>query len=209
MNTLKTGILFLDWDGTLSHGRFWSGLDQERYQKIQQYLFGQNGSLVDEWMKGSVSSEDICAWLERSTGYASRDLLDVLIQSCEQMVLREILTHLISETRKERYVFLITDNMDCFSRFTVPALQLRELFDGIVNSSDVKRGKRDQNGLSFQEIAGRHTIPLKECILIDDSQQTCSLFHGIGGHAYQALGVQHTAELLKTIVDKNFPHQSV
>lgn len=199
---MKSGILFLDWDGTLSHGRFWSELDEYVYEKIQRCLFNQNSLLIDEWMKGSRSSEDVCDWLELSVGCKSQVLFNALIKSCERMTLPENIRRLISEIRKNRYVVLMTDNMDCFSRCTVPAGRMEELFDCIINSSATRKLKRDQNGLSFHEIVQRYDTQLRDCVLIDDSQKTCSLFRELGGIAYQTLGVQHSTELLGVLVNK-------
>jgi FMN phosphatase YigB (HAD superfamily) len=199
---MKSGIVFLDWDGTLSHGRFWSELGDGIYQKVQQRLFGQNGSLVNEWMKGAKTSEDVCEWLESSVECGSRDLLDALIKSCEGMNLPEIIRRLIVEIRKDRHVVLITDNMDCFSRFTVKANRMEELFDYIVNSSDVRRLKQDQGGLSFHEVAQRYSTSFRDCVLIDDSQKTCALFQEMGGLSYQTSGIQHTIDLLGSLVEK-------
>ena len=182
---MKKKIVFLDWDGTLSHGRFWSGLDKESYENIQNLLFAKNESPADQWMKGEKTSEEVCAWLEGITGHTSSLLMDELSKSCEQMTLSDVTLHLISELRKNAYLVLITDNMDCFSRFTVPANQLQTVFDRIINSSDIARSKRDQDGLSFRETAEQYGLQLSNSILIDDSEKTCNLFQQMGGAIYQ------------------------
>lgn len=35
-------ILFIDFDGTLCHDRFWRNIDASGFEKIQNFLFGEN-----------------------------------------------------------------------------------------------------------------------------------------------------------------------
>lgn len=195
----KTGILFLDWDGTLSDGRFWSSLDQDAYKKIQCSLFEQNKALIDSWMMGNESSETVCDWLKLSPGLHQCDLFGSLIDSCEHMAISKIAIDLIERIKEDRYVVLMTDNMDCFSRFTVPAQRLTDLFDEIVNSSEVKRLKKDGGGLSFQQIRQKYDVPFSACRLIDDSEKTCLLFQKLGGLVHRTTGIRKTEEILRSL----------
>lgn len=199
---LKNGIIFLDWDGTLSHGRFWSELNAEIYEKIQRSLFEGNKALIDAWMVGDATSEDVCDWLVQSTGLTSDVLLNALQVSCQRMTLAENIVDRILQIKKDHHVVLVTDNMDCFSRFTVPAQRMADIFDMIVNSSDVKRLKRDDGGLSFKEIAQKYGVAFNVCTLIDDSEKTCALFRKLGGAAHKTVGVQYTNELLSLALKK-------
>lgn len=173
-------VIFLDWNGTLSNSRFFQQLESvdhplhDALPKIEKWLFNENKPLLNLWMKGKYTSEDI---LQRMSDdiHISRDvLLKELKVSCESMVfmipdIQEIIQKIRS---KGIYVVIATDNMDCFSRWTVPALKLNELFDDILNSSEI--GVLKEEGLSknsfpffdkYLEKYGRDKV-----VLIDDSK---------------------------------------
>ena len=80
---------------------------------------------------------------------------------------------------------LITVNMDCFSRFTVPALQLNNYFDAISNSYYEGKFKSDNGGEIFTEYIEKYSAPTESCILIDDSSSACETFKSLGGIAYR------------------------
>lgn len=80
---------------------------------------------------------------------------------------------------------LVTGNMDCFSRFTKPALSLENYFDEIINSYEVGKLKTDNEGEFFRDYASQHSIPLEECYVIDDSEKVCKIFLSLGGRAFQ------------------------
>lgn len=196
----KSGLIFIDWDGTLSHGRFWSSFDATTFQIIQQSLFENNKALVVEWMLGHKNAEQICEWLAAETGLEIEALLGGLTESCEQMRLSPELRDLIGRARKQNYVVLVTDNMDCFTRFTVHASELEKYFDHLINSADVGRLKLHELGLTFRMMCDQLRIPISHSFLIDDSEKTCNLFHELGGKAYRTSGLKKTEEILKTLI---------
>ena len=51
--------LFVDFDGTLCHDKFWRSLEPALQEKIQEYLFGVDQEIVNDWMRGVYTSEDI------------------------------------------------------------------------------------------------------------------------------------------------------
>jgi beta-phosphoglucomutase-like phosphatase (HAD superfamily) len=73
-------------------------------------------------------------------------------------------------------VVIATDNMDSFSRFTVPALGLSEMFDDILNSFELKALKADCDAggrsLFFQPYLRAQELAPAQCVLIDDAQPT-------------------------------------
>ena len=196
---LQKGVVFVDWDGTLSKARFWSHLDKELYERLQDTLFSGNNPLVHDWMMGKKSSETICGWLSAELNISSEFLLSELIKTCVSMTVREDAVAIIKQLREKASVVLITDNMDCFTRFTVQQPGLADLFDKIINSADAGRMKRDRDGEVFVEIAKAYNASLDQCHLIDDSDKTCQLFESIGGHAYQTTSLDRTAEFLQKI----------
>lgn len=72
--------------------------------------------------------------------------------------------------------------MDCFSRFTVPALALNSYFDLTINSADEGQLKTDNSGETFMKYVQGD---IKASILIEDSPKTCAVFTALGGTAQQ------------------------
>ncbi|MFA6132015.1 MAG: HAD family hydrolase [Patescibacteria group bacterium] len=110
------------------------------------------------------------------------------------MVLDNALREAIYKLRSSAYVVLVTGNMDCFTRFTVPALKLDEVFDKIVVSSDLGYLKTEKDGESFLAALREFGVPIHDSFLIDDSLNTCNFFAGLGGRAIHVSG-KETANL--------------
>ncbi|HVX92715.1 MAG TPA: hypothetical protein VHA74_01220, partial [Candidatus Dojkabacteria bacterium] len=78
--------------------------------------------------------------------------------------------------RKIRSLGVITviasNNMDCFTRWTVDGMKLNTLFDEIINSFDVKGLKHevrnDGSSIFFTDILAKYKILPKECAFFDD-----------------------------------------
>ncbi len=177
-------ILFVDFDGTLCHDRFWRSIDANNFEKIQNFLFGKNKLVVNEWMRGTHSSEHINRLISKELGIPFKKLWNIFITDCKNMnILPDVLIQ-IKKQKENFHVILITDNMDCFTRFTVPALKLNSYFDSIINSSDSKRFKDDNKGEIFVQIANRRGSKIEEGILIDNSKSACVIFSKLGGTAH-------------------------
>lgn len=182
----ERSLLFIDWDGTLSNGRFWERLGQtqpEQYERIQKCLFVENSALVDAWMRGELNSEHICERLSDQTGINHKLIWTELVSSCETMEFEYAFRDAIRSLQQRFRCILATDNMDCFSRFTVQALKLNELFDDILISSDLRRLKNDENGKMFLTYVKSAESNFSRATCIDDSSATCRLFESLGGRA--------------------------
>lgn len=199
MPGLRDSIIFIDWDGTLSTGRFWER-SPALFEKAQKIFFQNNNHLVVEWMLGKKTSEDICQWLAQKTSVEYETFLNGLIESCEKMEMLEEAAETIACLKRDAFVVLATDNMDCFNRFTAPAKRLNEIFDEVINSSFTGRMKNDEDGRTFTEYARSKSIPPTRCYLIDDSRKTCDLFNAIGGTAFHVNGKEHAIGCLRGIM---------
>ncbi len=138
--------LLIDFDGTLCHDRFWRSLEPELSQKVQQYLFLSDKTMVKDWMNGVYTSEDINKLLSDSLGINYEFLWNLFVKDCQNMHVDETVLSRIKELRKDYKIILITDNMDCFDRFTVPALKLDDYFDAVVNSFNEQTSKNENEG---------------------------------------------------------------
>ncbi|GHO83738.1 hypothetical protein [Dictyobacter formicarum] len=184
MSTYK--CVFLDWAFTLSNSLFWEHLNNpeheyfQAFQTIQHTLFtGKNISqLIPDWMRGKLTSEDIVAALcQQNTALDPQMLLAELELSCRQMqfVSPQVPTYVARLQARGIKVVIATDNMDTFTRWTVPALQLRSLFDDVLNSYDLQGLKADidSTGRSvfFDAYLQDQQLRYGESVLIDDGDE--------------------------------------
>lgn len=70
--------LFIDFDGTICHDRFWRSLPKNENQQIQDFLFSGKNSAVVDWMKGVYTSEEINQMVAKETGLLYEHLWEVL-----------------------------------------------------------------------------------------------------------------------------------
>lgn len=176
-------VLFIDFDGTLCHDRFWRSMDADSFARIQDFLFSKNISVVRDWMKGEYSSEEINRLVSKELGIPFENLWNIFVWDCKTMAISKDTLSWINELRKKYAVILITDNMDCLTRFTVPAQKLDLFFDEIVNSFENKKFKEDNDGEVFVQLANKNQTKIENCVLVDNSKTACDLFLKLGGRS--------------------------
>lgn len=174
-------LLFIDFDGTLCHDKFWRSIDACRFEQIQQFLFSENKSVIRDWMNGVYSSEDINRILSKELNISFEEIWNLFVDECKNMTISKDTLNQIQKVRKNYETILITDNMDCFTRFTVPAQKLDYFFDLIINSFENKKFKKDNGGKIFVELASKKNIKIEDCFLIENSKAVCTLFSKLGG----------------------------
>ena len=141
--------LFVDFDGTLCHDRFWRSADKKVIRGIQKLLFGVDGSRVDDWMRGRYASEEINRFLAEKLNIPFEKLWGIFVSDCKSMNVSADVLNKIEILRARYNTVLITGNMDCFTRFTIPTLGLDGHFDQIFNSADHGKFKDDDRGKIF------------------------------------------------------------
>lgn len=170
---IEPKAIFLDFNNTLSSSRFWEGTPF--YETCQELMFGPLKSQLQPWMRGQLVAEDFVTQFAALSGHRHSDLLKSLMFSARQMQFdHPMIPDLVQKLRaRGTQVFIATDNMDTFIRWTVPAMRLEQLFDGILDSYRIKALKEDfePDGTSrfFQSYLVAHSIRAEECLLIDDS----------------------------------------
>lgn len=192
-------ILFVDFDGTLCHDRFWRSLPKEQYEKVQELLFGEDKDLIQEWMKGKKTAEEINQQVAERLGVPFEEVWDIFVRDVETMSVSQELLEQIQKLRNKYVAVLITVNMDCFSRFTVPALKLENYFDAISNSYYEGKFKSDNEGEIFRDYLQKYSAPVIESILIDDSVGACETFTKVGGTAHRVTPGRSTLSILEAI----------
>lgn len=171
--------IFFDWNKTLSNSLFWEQLNNPKHERhawndnISTYLFKENKHLISEWMKGLIDSEGIVEKISACHRYPADTLLEDLAESCRSMKLvsDEVLP-LVQKIRKNGTKCVIaTDNMDTFTRYTVPALKLAEYFDDILVSFGkglFKFDVKDDAIPFFDGYLMENNLNYKDVVLIDD-----------------------------------------
>jgi FMN phosphatase YigB (HAD superfamily) len=177
-------ILFCDFDGVLCHDRYWRSLPKEHYEKIQVLLFGEDVSLINDWMRGKYSSEEINQKMSEHTGVPFQEIWDTFIKDCQTMHVDEEILQKLDKLRNSYTVILFTGNMDSFTRFTVPALGLERYFDLISNSFDEGLMKTENDGELFVKYLKRFDAPIADSIVFDDSPRVGKVFERLGGKSY-------------------------
>ncbi len=172
--------VFIDWDGTLSSSKFWErwSIDpkhQPKYNMIQKVLFQNADNLVQSWMLGYCSTTSVVSYLANTTGLSYGELIKELRYSCEHMkFIDKSAIDIIQDIRKKGIkVVLATDNMDTFRHWTMPALDINDLFDGVLISDSIGalKSQCDDNGTSlfFHHYISQNNHQPGETVLIDNS----------------------------------------
>ncbi len=186
----KIKLIFIDWNKTLSYSKFWGQLEKDEpiiFNRIQVSLFDKNEHLLDPWMVGKLSSEQICKHLATDLGLPFNHIYKEFVKSCKNMEFsnNEIPNKIELIRNVGIKVYIATDNMDSFDRWTVPAMGLDKLFDGIINSNKIGLLKNEfginSKSLFIKDVLEKELINPTEAILIDDNQNTLNLFskHGL------------------------------
>ncbi len=177
-------ILFCDFDGVLSHDRYWRSLPTEQLKKVQEFIFYGDGILVGEWMRGKRTAEEVNQIVAEHIGVSYQELWDLFVHDCKTMDVSKDNLEKLHNLREKYTVILITTNMDSFSRFTSPSHNLPKYFDYIFNSYEEGMLKTDNDGEAYTLLAKKYSVPMSECIVFDDSKSVCDIFTELGGKAY-------------------------
>lgn len=189
-------VLLIDFDGTLCFDRFWRSAPSTVCQKIQELVFGADQTLLEEWMLGRYTSEEVNRWLATNLLLDGGELWKIFVHDCQTMTVSLEVLESIRSMRTRYFTVLLTDNMDCFDRFTVPALGLDRYFDAIINSSRARRLKSSPH--FFEDLMLKFNGDITHSILIDDSERACADFEKAGGAALRVTSESPAIFHLKT-----------
>lgn len=201
----KPKIVFIDWNNTLSKSKFWGHLesssakDLELFNKLERSLFINNLHLLKPWMKGSLSTNNMMDIIANDTKIDIDFVLNNFIKSCQEMTfVSEAIPELIKKIRnKSIKVYIATDNMDSFNRWTIPAMKLSDMFDGAINSFYKKALKIDFDeygkSLFFGDFLKSKNINPQDTILIDDSEDKNGVLSSFGIN-YKRIGSDYSLE---------------
>ena len=198
---MKYKVIFLDWNKTLNHDRFfghWQIENPSFYNAIQERLFTPQSARIHRWMRGQHRSEEILEFVSEFIHLPKHVLLAELRKSCEAMTLVD--PRILHYTEKARSVgtriVIATDNMDTFTRWTVPALKLYNYFDDVLNSYDLgvlKKDLTEKGELAFFEsYLKKHQLKPNECVMVDDGAKLGLILQS-AGMDFRLVDAEHSA----------------
>ena len=197
---MKKQNIFIDFDGTICFDYFWRSAPDAFKQKFEPFLFRDNGNIVEDWMRGNLTSEQVCHFISENRGLNYEDIFEIFVNDCETMIVKSEILMAIDKCRKNNNVFLITDNMDSFTRFTEPRLKLKQHFDKIYNSADYGKLKDDSIEESlFTKALSDSNSDIKKSVLLDNSKRNCEIFKKLGGTSFCVDSAEHVLTLFKML----------
>lgn len=197
---MKKQNIFIDFDGTICFDYFWRSAPEEIKKIIGKFLFQDNTYLLEDWMRGQKSSEDINQIISDNCNLDYNMIWSYFIKDCENMYIPEDILDALSACKKNNTLILITDNMDCFNRFTINKLKLLNYFHYIFNSYDYGVLKDDPlpKGL-FKKVIDLNGFDIQKSVLLDNSQKNCDLFNQLGGSSFLIKDKQDVVSILKML----------
>ncbi len=201
---MKRKVVFIDWDGTLCFSRFWETLSAKNptFSQVVADFFVTEKEMIKNWMRGKHTSEEINKLLSERANLPEKEVWESFVSDCQKMKVDNKTIEIIQKLRKKHNVILITGNMDCFSRFTVPSLKLDRLFDRVINSYDTGMLKTDDNGKQFFNCLNVYNSNISESYLIEDSANTCEVFTKLGGKALKVNKKEDTLTHLNKFLEE-------
>lgn len=192
--------------GIITEDLFWRTLENpahhlhKYHSQIVDYVFVREGNPFHDWMRGAYTTKEIHSLLEKELGINGKELLDIFIEECKTT---HIYTEVLAEVKilnAEYITILITDNMDTLEDYILPENEMiLEAFDYIDNSYRMRALKTDFGGKYFTKRAKEFSLPIGDCILIDDTEYNCNLFSRLGGKAINVKGESAVVRELRNL----------
>ena len=201
-------MIFLDWYVTLSRTHYWEQLrtdDPRAYGLLSAWLL-DNMDVFNEWMRGSLTSQELMARQARELGLEAEYVHDALLRSCELLTIEvpELLDEVARLRQKGVKILLATDNILEFTTITVPAQGILDHFDGVLNSAErrVLKGDNVTNEALpfFDDYMTRANTHYGDAVLIDDSDVYTERYPDTKLRQLRVRNAQHTHEILKQFV---------
>lgn len=165
---------------------------------IQQHIFS-NSDLIDHWMGGVVTIQDIAEELAPIVGMEVPGIVEFMELGCKNLDFNEaVLTFAIEQRELGRKTAIVTGNMDVFTKIVVPYHNLGDKFDIILNSFDYQEIDKSVLWAKAFECLG-NGIGYSQSLLIEDGEKNVSKFRENGGYAYQYENDERFLRWLKSI----------
>lgn len=207
----KNKVVFLDWNGTLSNSFFWEHMRNSENEEVKNFyeiwdkaLFNKPKEYIQDWMRGNKTMEDVLREIANETETQYDFLVKEFIKGCQSMVFVSDEVPQIIRNLKQRgyYAVIATNNMDCFTKWTVPSMKLNDLFDEILNSFYLKGLKHDvSDGKSvfFTDFFSKYDVSPRDCVFIDDSVDKNGYIASLGIKYIQIDNSENFLKILKSL----------
>lgn len=200
-------LLFMDFNGVLSYQPYWHLLLDEKhplhdyYLGIREFVFHGKERLLNGWLLGQYSSEDIHHKVSEVFGISYEEIFSAFREGCKKLDVSTLILKALQPLRKNFHCILRTDNVDSFRRFTLPENpKLVSSFDEIHCSCDLGNLKKTNGGAYFRDVVSEKRMEIENCVLIDDSERVCRVFRDLGGIVFQP---NREDEVVKTLLELN------
>ena len=172
-------LVLCDFDGVLSRfdepskkEGFYAPLLLENptlHKEILGLLFSSGNHLGKSWMSGQITYTDVNALMAHKFGVDKEYLDTALLKSLQHFTLNRPLLGILQDLRRlGTTVVLMSDNMDVFTQYVVPQLELNVFFDAIYSSAAVQKMKSDNHWELPKTIARNYGCDYAEVLVIDD-----------------------------------------
>lgn len=199
-------ILFVDFNGVISYQNFWNSIYSEDHKlfnlrnDINTFVFVENKNFVKDWMVGLHTAEEAHDLIKEKFDIDKDYLFEIFKKDAETIDVSEKILLKLQDLKSKYKVVMITDNMDTFTRFTLPNNpEISRTFDGIFVSFHTGKLKKTDEGKVFKNIVNLFDSKLEESILVDDSKSNCELFESIGGKSICITGENEVIEKLNSL----------
>lgn len=191
-------LLLVDFYRTLSMEKFWQRVTEEEHALLDAWMSNHHDT-VCSWMRGELTAEDIHVRLAAATGLPYEYLWDVFCHGCAQISVSTELQQALHTLQPHYTVVLCTDNMDSFTRYTMPAWGDTPWLDGAVVSHQHGMLKTDAHGGLLTQALRMYGATAEATLLIDDSSAVRDAFARIGGTALATTSPQETLQILRAL----------
>lgn len=204
---LWKGVVFVDWNGVMNRDVFWSSIRMKpnhpfyvRLNDACQKLFREKDDLVHRWMRGEIGSREIIQYLDIKLDRRCREdyLLKRLHEDCRSMSCEVPLIQELQKLKRNNFVVLGTDNMDCFLKELYSIHDLRATIDYVLCSSEIGVLKCENIKSFFGPWLKWHNLTFSEALLLDDSATNCLKFRQEGGSAVVVRSLEDAIKGLRT-----------
>ena len=151
---------------------------------FQRHIFSDE-ALIDAWMAGIVTMQDIAEKIASIAGMQVPRIVEFMELGCRDLSFNEaVLDFAIRQRELGRKTAIVTGNMEMFTKIVVPCHRLGEKFDIILNSFDYRAIDKNVLWAKAFELLG-NGIGYRHSLLIEDGERNVKKFRERGGCAYQ------------------------
>ena len=200
-------VVFVDWHGVMSTDPFWYSILENSKHPLVTHLkracdliFQHQTDVLSPWMRGHLETEQIVDMMSIKLDRRFLDdfLVRRLYEDCRRMRCNVQLTAFLRKIRKDAFIVLATDNMDCFLdavRRSQNSLRGRRrsyeetlgnisgIFDDVLCSSELGTLKCEDTAKFFGPWLSRYNFVFEDALLVDDREDNCEVFRSMGGTA--------------------------